>query len=169
MAKNCKRRSARGIRTALRRKSCFDVDSAHWQDFIQELMPIGVSDLFFFDGEKVQLLAEDESDSKTLSEAVRNLLGTDIIEKLSADLAIYRSKAVSKEEVEERTASELKRLNDEAHSLKIDRDIAEEEAIAATSNATAAILAVQDLERQVQEQGGAYAKNRDVWRSGRST
>jgi DNA sulfur modification protein DndD len=137
-----------------------DVDSAHWQDFIQELMPIGVSDLFFFDGEKVQLLAEDESDRKTLSEAVRNLLGTDIIEKLSADLAIYRSKAASKEEVEERTASELKRLNDESHSLKINRDIAEEEAIAATSNATAAILAVQGLERQVQEQGGAYARNR---------
>jgi DNA sulfur modification protein DndD len=137
-----------------------DVDSAHWQDFIQELMPIGVSDLFFFDGEKVQLLAEDESDSKTLSEAVRNLLGTDIIEKLNADLAIYRSKAVSKDEIEARTASELKRLNDEVQSLKMDRDTAEGEAIAATSNATAAVLMVQELERQLQEQGGAYARNR---------
>lgn len=137
-----------------------DVDSAHWEDFIQELMPIGISDLFFFDGEKVQLLAEDGSDSKTLSEAVRNLLGTDIIEKLSADLAIYRSKAVSKDEIDTRTASELKRLNDEAQSLKMHRDIAEGETIAATSNAAAAILVVQDLERQLQEQGGAYAKNR---------
>ena len=43
-----------------------DVDPAHWQDFVQELIPIGVSDLFFFDGEKVQLLAEDDTDRKTL-------------------------------------------------------------------------------------------------------
>jgi DNA sulfur modification protein DndD len=44
-----------------------DVDAIHWQDFIQELIPIAVSDLFFFDGEKVQFLAEDASDRLTLS------------------------------------------------------------------------------------------------------
>jgi DNA sulfur modification protein DndD len=137
-----------------------DVDSAHWQDFIRELIPIGVSDLFFFDGEKVQLLAEDESDSKTLSEAVSNLLGMDIIEKLSADLAIYRSKAVSNDETEARTVSELKRLNDEAKLLKMNKEVAEGEFISATSIATAATLAVQELEHQLQEQGGAYARNR---------
>ena len=70
-----------------------EVDQLHWEDFVQELIPIGVSDLFFFDGEKVQLLAEDESDKRTLSEAVKSLLGVDLIEKLSADIGIYRSRA----------------------------------------------------------------------------
>jgi DNA sulfur modification protein DndD len=71
-----------------------EVDQLHWEDFVQELIPIGVSDLFFFDGEKVQLLAEDESDKRTLSEAVKSLLGVDLIEKLSADIGIYRSRAL---------------------------------------------------------------------------
>jgi DNA sulfur modification protein DndD len=71
-----------------------DVDAAHWQDFVEELIPMGVSDLFFFDGEKVQLLAEDESDRLTLAEAVKNLHGTDIIEKLNADVSIYRTRAI---------------------------------------------------------------------------
>jgi DNA sulfur modification protein DndD len=137
-----------------------DVDSAHWQDFVQELIPIGVSDLFFFDGEKVQLLAEDESDKKTLSEAVRNLLGTDIIEKLSADLNIYRSRAVQRAAAEDESASELETLNTTAETLRARREIAGKDADSAGALTDAYISEVQTLEQQLQEQGGSYAKNR---------
>jgi DNA sulfur modification protein DndD len=137
-----------------------DVDSAHWQDFVQELIPIGVSDLFFFDGEKVQLLAEDESDKKTLSEAVRNLLGTDIIEKLSADLNIYRSRAVQRAAAEDESASELETLNTTAKTLRARREIAGKDADSAGALTDAYISEVQTLEQQLQEQGGSYAKNR---------
>jgi DNA sulfur modification protein DndD len=137
-----------------------DVDSAHWQDFVQELIPIGVSDLFFFDGEKVQLLADDESDKKTLSEAVRNLLGTDIIEKLSADLNIYRSRAVQRAATEDESALELGNLNAAAEDLRTRREIAGRESDLAGSVADALVSEVQGLEQQLREQGGAYAKNR---------
>ena len=36
-----------------------DFEVEHWQDFLNELIPIGLSQLFFFDGEKIQGLAED--------------------------------------------------------------------------------------------------------------
>lgn len=58
------------------------------QAFLNELIPLGVSDLFFFDGEKIAELAEDET-GEILQQAVRKLLGLDLIERLRNDLAIY--------------------------------------------------------------------------------
>jgi DNA sulfur modification protein DndD len=68
-----------------------DISADHWQDFVRDLIPPGVSDLFFFDGERIQDLADGAHDQQTLSEAVKNLLGADLIERLQADLAIYRT------------------------------------------------------------------------------
>jgi DNA sulfur modification protein DndD len=136
-----------------------DVDAIHWQDFIQELIPIAVSDLFFFDGEKVQLLAEDESDRLTLSEAVRNLLGTDIIEKLSADVSIYRSRAVQGI-TEDANAPDLDVLSTTVGFQRGRFEAAVQEASNAAASVDALRTEVQAAEQKLQEQGGAYAKNR---------
>jgi len=58
------------------------------QAFLNELIPIGVADLFFFDGEKIADLAEDQSGA-VLQTAVRRLLGIDVIERLKNDLNIF--------------------------------------------------------------------------------
>lgn len=58
------------------------------QGFLNELIPHGVADLFFFDGEKIAELAEDES-GNILRTAVRRLLGLDLIARLQNDLMIF--------------------------------------------------------------------------------
>ncbi len=58
------------------------------QGFLNELIPHGIADLFFFDGEKIAELAEDES-GNILRTAVRRLLGLDLISKLRNDLMIF--------------------------------------------------------------------------------
>ena len=58
------------------------------QSFLNELIPIGVADLFFFDGEKIADLADD-STNEALADAIKRLLGLDIIDRLRADLGIY--------------------------------------------------------------------------------
>jgi len=63
------------------------VPEQEWENFLLELIPIGVSQLFFFDGEKIQDIAEDNNAS--LSDAIKNLLGIDLIEKLRLDLHSY--------------------------------------------------------------------------------
>jgi DNA sulfur modification protein DndD len=157
------RRAPSGV-TELFQLSCdgtaiADVDAIHWQDFIQELIPIGVSDLFFFDGEKVQLLAEDESDRLTLSEAVKNLLGTDVIEKLSADVSIYRTRAVQGI-AEDADAPDLDVLSTSVDLLRNRLRSAAQDATDAAMAVEALRVDVQGSEQKLQEQGGAYAKNR---------
>jgi DNA sulfur modification protein DndD len=137
-----------------------DVDPAHWQDFVQELIPIGVSDLFFFDGEKVQLLAEDDTDRKTLSDAVRDLLGTEIIEKLNADLNIYRLRAVQGAASEDNSVNNMAILNNEVETLHTRRDLSKRDTESADAIVAALVSDVQTLEQHLQEQGGAYARNR---------
>ena len=72
-----------------------DVDSQHWEDFVKELVPPGISQLFFFDGEKIQRLADDE-DSSLVGESIKALLGLDMVERLQADLTLFRDRQMKK-------------------------------------------------------------------------
>lgn len=88
------------------------LDGAHWQDFIRELVPPGLSQLFFFDGERIQRLADDEDDVG-LVDSIKALLGLDLVERLDADLGIFRARQVS------RPSSEtMALLNDAAAAVK---------------------------------------------------
>ena len=55
------------------------IDDSEWEKFIQELIPRGIARLFFFDGEKIAEMAEDSS-GIALSDAIKKLLGLDLIE-----------------------------------------------------------------------------------------
>lgn len=65
-----------------------ELDYDQCQGFLNELIPHGIADLFFFDGEKIAELAEDES-GNILRTAVRRLLGLDLIDRLRNDLMIF--------------------------------------------------------------------------------
>jgi DNA sulfur modification protein DndD len=73
-----------------------EVDSDFWPEFLRSLVPPGLSELFFFDGEKIQKLAEDASDSDALADSVKSLLGLNLVERLQADLDLFLSRAARK-------------------------------------------------------------------------
>lgn len=69
------------------------VERPHWQQFIEGIIPRGIMQLFFFDGEKVARMAGgDEGAGAAEGEAVREafgaLLGLDTVEQLQADLEV---------------------------------------------------------------------------------
>src|SRR5271157_3159702 len=68
--------------------------SEHWTQLVEELIPLEVSQLFFFDAEKIRSLAEDESSSKILGTAIKALLGLDIVERLVADATVLQTRLV---------------------------------------------------------------------------
>ena len=58
-----------------------------WQDFLKELVPPGLSNLFFFDGEKIKdILRQKGKIDQYIKEALGALLGLDTIEQLQSDL-----------------------------------------------------------------------------------
>lgn len=64
------------------------VPREEWHSFLHELIPPGVSQLFFFDGEKIAEIAHDGPD-EGLGEAVRGLLGIELVDRLQTDLGLF--------------------------------------------------------------------------------
>lgn len=63
-----------------------------WAHFLEDLLPAGISQLFFFDGEKITEMADDAREGQQLSTAIRTLLGIELIGRLRTDLGIYLAK-----------------------------------------------------------------------------
>ncbi|MGB7441749.1 MAG: DNA sulfur modification protein DndD, partial [Coleofasciculaceae cyanobacterium] len=63
-----------------------------WDDYIENVLPLGISNLFLFDGEQVKELAELETTPPPVVEAIQSLLGLELAERLSIDLDILVSR-----------------------------------------------------------------------------
>ena len=63
-----------------------------WDEYIENLLPLGISNLFLFDGEQVKELAEQETPPASVFDAIQSLLGLELAEKLAADLDVLVSR-----------------------------------------------------------------------------
>ncbi len=63
-----------------------------WDEYIENLLPLGISNLFLFDGEQVKELAEQETPPTGVFDAIQSLLGLELAERLAADLDVLVSR-----------------------------------------------------------------------------
>ena len=78
--------------------------SSEWADRVEDLLPLELSGLFLFDGEKVKDLADDASAATVIKTAVDSLMGAGALERLRADLAALRRRQSAPDEDPEITA-----------------------------------------------------------------
>jgi DNA sulfur modification protein DndD len=57
-----------------------------WDEYIENLLPLGIANLFLFDGETVRELADLEEPPPSAIEAMRTWLGLELVERLGTDL-----------------------------------------------------------------------------------
>ena len=136
-----------------------DLDHSHWDDFLKELIPPGLSQLFFFDGEKIQRLAEQ--DSQELGRSVKSLLNLDLVERLSADLQIYRTKQ-TRAAANDNDRAEIDKLEDlRAGLMSRARQVQAERDELQSSKLDHIALAIDKLEKKLRCEGSELAKVRD--------
>lgn len=58
-----------------------------WDSYVEEIMPLGLAELFFFDGEKISELAEADETPLGVQKAIRYILGIDLVVRLENDLS----------------------------------------------------------------------------------
>ncbi|KAI9130029.1 DNA sulfur modification protein DndD [Acaryochloris sp. CCMEE 5410] len=108
-----------------------------WDQRIEDLLPLGIANLFLFDGEQVKELAEQDELPSVVVGAMRSLLGLELPDRLSADLGILasrKSKAISSnqesqtlETIEQKLAElEAQRLSAKKHNTSVYSELDEE-------------------------------------------
>ena len=129
------------------------------QSFLNELIPIGVSDLFFFDGEKIAELAEDTT-GRALGTAIKKLLGLDVINRMRDDLAIYlrEKNAASMPEEHQQIINALKQEYKQAYA---NYEVALSEQGEAVRQVKGIEIDIKRSETYISTKGGAWARSRN--------
>jgi DNA sulfur modification protein DndD len=125
------------------------------QSFLNELIPIGVSELFFFDGEKIKALAE-ETTGEALRDSIEKLLGLDIISRLDSDLSVLVRTRAAKSTTTERQRK-IATLESEYRNIHADIQRRLEELQSARITTEQIALNVQQLQKQIDARGGAWS------------
>ena len=136
----------------------FDVD--HWEDRVDELIPIGVSQFFFFDGEDIQKLADDSSHNLYLADSIKVLLGINLVERLQSDLRIYANRLVKRDSPEP-VKEEIEEVESEIAKLKAALMNAHAHVESVATQVEKLDVQIARQESRIAAEGGSYAERRE--------
>ena len=141
-----------------------DFEAEHWQDFLNELIPIGLSQLFFFDGEKIQGLAEETSSHVFLADSIKSLLGVDLVERLHSDLKIYLNRS-KKDTDSNQLSQDIDSAKKELQDLKTKLSCVEEKKAVLDVQVDEIATQITFQEELIAKEGGNYARRREELRA----
>lgn len=135
-------------------------EAEHWQEYLNGLLPIGVSQFFFFDGEDIQKLADDSSHDVFLADSIKVLLGLNLVERLQSDLRIYSNRLVKRGSPVP-VQKEIEAVESTVSSLKVclSNVTAEKESLRSQIEGLSAAITQQ--EERIAAEGGSYAQSRE--------
>ena len=71
------------------RDQCIDKSlTENWGQYVNDIIPVNIAHLFFFDGEKIAAYASPDGARQLIANGVRNLFGIDVVERLQKDLRV---------------------------------------------------------------------------------
>ena len=138
-----------------------DLHESHWGDFIEDLIPFGVSQLFFFDGEKIKALAEDDTADAELALATKAMMGIDVVERLHGDLSMLRTRAL-RNQASGAIRSDLEAAEDLVAGLQAKVSNQEQRIAAVESEQLEASTKERFAKKDLARQGGTFAARRDT-------
>ena len=130
------------------------------ETLLRELIPPGLAEIFFFDGEKISALARESGDPALLATTVNALLGLNLIDQLQRDLDYYLARHGAEgvrngahHELEQALARQTQL---DAHHAELTR---QQQANAAAITDVRQQIAAQEL--VIAAEGGGYASQRN--------
>ncbi|GKY90052.1 MULTISPECIES: DNA sulfur modification protein DndD [Roseobacteraceae] len=133
-----------------------DIPSEDWNHYLEDIIPAGVSQLFFFDGEKIQDIADDQENTG-LTDAIKSLLGIDILDQLRGDLALYKSRSMDRG-----GDTDLEGLRRDLEIAKSDLVLAEEEIGSLSVKRTQLARRSEASQKVFEQEGGSIALSRET-------
>lgn len=136
----------------------FGLGPDYWQDFLNDLIPLGLADLFFFDGERIQSLADDERGNAMLGQALKDLLGVNLVEQLETDLGVYLTR-LDKSDKAATILKQLEPLEQERERLLEQVSVHRQDIAGCQSKLDHIHGKIQEKETQISSRGGLFAEH----------
>ena len=141
-------------------KALEEVSDEYWQDFVRDMIPPGISQLFFFDGEKIQHLAEDASDQASLADSIKSLLGLDLIDRLQSDIGYFISRQIAPS-LDQESSREIQTLERDRDALQTQVEQLRMKRGDFESTLIEHRLAIQRVETKLTSSGGTFSRSRE--------
>ncbi|MDB3856247.1 DNA sulfur modification protein DndD, partial [Halieaceae bacterium] len=138
--------------------------SGQWYEYVDEFIPANISGLFFFDGEKIENLANPDSAGEIIQTGIKSLLGLDIVDKLSGDLKTIARRRAAKS-INSKTEKKVSLLEEEIDKLQIvNKELSEK--VASKNSAIDSLNAqISDAKKDYQKHGGSLYEQRELMAS----
>ena len=130
-----------------------------WDNFVDQILPARVASLFFFDGEKIEQLADLDKSKEVLKKAINSLLGLEIVEQLNHDVDEFKKRS----SIDMKTDNEkvkIAELEDKADQLNIEIKQIDEDLIKVEDALTKNNYDKQELDIELSKKGFDYYEKR---------
>ena len=132
-----------------------------WDNYVDQILPARVASLFFFDGEKIEQLADLDKSKEVLKKAINSLLGLEIVEQLNHDVDEFKKRS----SIDMKTDNEkvkIAELEDKADQLNIEIKQIDEDLIKVEDALTKNNYDKQELDIELSKKGfDYYEKKKD--------
>ena len=135
------------------------VEESQWQSFIEELIPRGIAKLFFFDGEKIVKMAEEENEEIQIKSSFDSLLGLDVVDQLHSDLKVHIMRSLNDDAklIQEQHDKHMEERDEETR----EKERLEEKLVTKKSDLDEILGTIKEKEAHISKIGGGFASKRD--------
>jgi DNA sulfur modification protein DndD len=132
-----------------------EIITKDWDNFIEQILPAKVAQLFFFDGEKIEQLADLDQSKEVLRKAIDSLLGLEIVTRLNLDLGEFAKKSavLSKDDKDLRIINEFE---DQVTLINKDIKKLEEKKIKLEDDSTKIKFEISALDQELERSGLSF-------------
>ena len=125
-----------------------------WAEYAEEFIPARLSHLFFFDGEKIEALADLDNASELLRSGIHSLLGLDIVDRLVTDLDVVASRKNKLLKIDGTAAAAIEQAQNELSGLTARRDELVQKVASLQSQLEQSAYLHQKIVARLQAEGG---------------
>jgi DNA sulfur modification protein DndD len=135
--------------------------SERWPELSETFFPSQLSDLFFFDGERIESLAQPARCSELIRTGLNSLLGLDLVTDLAKTLQILDRK-LKVDGISEEHKEKIIRLNTKVAVLTDQQQNLEQEMVVILGALSDLQLNLESFRSQLRQQGGDLFEKRDL-------
>jgi DNA sulfur modification protein DndD len=151
-----------------------DVDGVHdqtvsdsWAEYAEEFMPSRLAHLFFFDGEKIETLADLSNAADVLRTGIHSLLGLDLVDRLHEDLDVVANRKEKLLQVDDNKTVALRTAEGDVRDLRSRREELLQSIAGVQSQLDQAAYRLERVLERLHAEGGDLFAQKDLLENNR--